>query len=66
MKFLEKELPEVQKKGEYISMTISIIGGLRDSLDHKADEGLALNLDRLYEYMNEENRTTMVSDDYHS
>ena len=42
---------DTQKKGEFISMAISIIGGLRDSLDHKADEDLALNLDRLYEYM---------------
>ena len=32
-------------------MAISIIGGLRDSLDHKADVDLTLNLDNLYEYM---------------
>lgn len=32
-------------------MAISIIGGLRDSLDHEADRDLTLNLDRLYEYM---------------
>ncbi len=42
---------DTQKKGEFISMAISIIGGLRDSLDHKAGADLALNLDRLYEYM---------------
>ncbi|MFT5134808.1 MAG: flagellar protein FliS [Gammaproteobacteria bacterium] len=42
---------DVQMKGEFISMAISIIGGLRDSLDHKAGADLALNLDNLYEYM---------------
>lgn len=42
---------QVQKKGELIGMAISIIGGLRDSLDHKAGADLALNLDNLYEYM---------------
>jgi flagellar secretion chaperone FliS len=42
---------DAQKKGEFISMAISIIGGLRDSLDHKANADLALNLDNLYEYM---------------
>lgn len=42
---------DVQLKGEFISMAISIIGGLRDSLDHKAGAEIAANLDRLYEYM---------------
>ncbi len=42
---------DVQKKGEFIGMAISIIGGLRDSLDHKAGAEVAKNLDRLYEYM---------------
>lgn len=42
---------DVQLKGEYISMAISIIGGLRDSLDHEAGAEIARNLDRLYEYM---------------
>lgn len=39
------------KKGEDISSAISIIGGLRDSLDHKVGGDLAKNLDSLYEYM---------------
>ena len=39
------------KKGEAISMAISIIGGLRDSLDHKKGGDIAENLDSLYEYM---------------
>ena len=42
---------DIQKKGEFIGLAISIIGGLRDSLDHKAGADLALNLDSLYEYM---------------
>ncbi len=42
---------DVQRKGEFIGMAISIIGGLRDSLDHKAGKELAMNLDNLYEYM---------------
>lgn len=39
------------QKGEDISMAISIIGGLRDSLDHKQGGDIAANLDSLYEYM---------------
>ena len=39
------------KKGEDISMAISIIGGLRDSLDQKKGGDIAKNLDSLYEYM---------------
>ncbi len=42
---------DIHMKGELISMAISIIGGLRDSLDHKAGADIAGNLDRLYEYM---------------
>ena len=42
---------DTHMKGELISMAISIIGGLRDSLDHKAGAEIAGNLDRLYEYM---------------
>ncbi len=40
-------------KGETLSSTIAIIGGLRDSLDHKAGAELAENLDKLYEYMSD-------------
>ncbi|MFQ5660110.1 MAG: flagellar export chaperone FliS [Gammaproteobacteria bacterium] len=39
------------KKGENISSAISIIGGLRDSLDHEAGGAIAGNLENLYEYM---------------
>lgn len=39
------------KKSEDISMAISIIGGLRDSLDHEKGGAIADNLDNLYEYM---------------
>ena len=39
------------KKGEEISSAISIVGGLRDSLDHKVGGEVVRNLDSLYEYM---------------
>jgi flagellar protein FliS len=39
------------KKGEVIGQAISIIGGLRSSLDMSAGGELAANLDNLYEYM---------------
>ena len=42
---------ELQLKGEFVGMAISIIGGLRDSLDHDTGAELAENLDKLYEYM---------------
>lgn len=42
---------DIAKKGEDISMAISIIGGLRDSLDHEKGGPMAENLDSLYEYM---------------
>ena len=41
----------VAQKGEDISIAISIIGGLRDSLDHDKGGEIASNLDNLYEYM---------------
>ena len=41
----------IAQKGEDLSMAISIIGGLRDSLDHKKGGEIAKNLDNLYEYM---------------
>lgn len=43
---------EVSKKGEYISWAMSIIDGLRVSLDTSIDVELVKNLDALYEYMN--------------
>ena len=42
---------EVAKKGEVIGQAISIVGGLRSSLDMSAGGDIAANLDNLYEYM---------------
>ena len=39
------------QKGEAIGKAISIIGGLRDSLNKEAGGEMAANLDDLYEYM---------------
>lgn len=41
---------EIAIKGENIGRAISILGGLRDSLDLSQGE-IATNLDRLYDYM---------------
>lgn len=38
-------------KGELISKSIAIIGGLREALDPTQGGEIAINLDRLYEYM---------------
>lgn len=38
-------------KGELISKSIAIIGGLREALDPTQGGEIAVNLDRLYEYM---------------
>ncbi|MFU6374009.1 flagellar export chaperone FliS [Metapseudomonas otitidis] len=38
-------------KGELISKSIAIIGGLREALDPTQGGEIAMNLDRLYEYM---------------
>lgn len=45
---LQKNIAE---RGQLVSSTISIIGGLRDSLDHDAGGEIAANLENLYEYM---------------
>lgn len=42
---------EIANKGNYISWAISIIEGLRLSLDSKAGGEMAENLENLYEYM---------------
>ncbi len=39
------------EKGELIGKAISIVGGLREPLDHKVGGELSQNLDSLYEYM---------------
>lgn len=44
------ERNEIKQKGEAIGMAVSIIGGLRDSLD-KSQGDIAQNLDALYEYI---------------
>jgi flagellar protein FliS len=45
------ERDEIADKGANISWAISIIEGLRGSLDHKEGGKIAQNLDMLYEYM---------------
>ncbi len=42
----------IAKKGEYISWAISIIEGLRVSLDHSLEGRISENLESLYLYMN--------------
>ncbi|KTC78289.1 flagellar export chaperone FliS [Legionella brunensis] len=42
---------QISEKGEHIGKTISIIEGLRTSLDHENGGDIAANLDRLYEYI---------------
>jgi flagellar secretion chaperone FliS len=41
----------IAEKGKDLSTAISIIGGLRDSLDHDKGGSIANNLEDLYEYM---------------
>ncbi len=42
---------EVKKKGETIGQAISIVGGLRTSLDMSGGGEVAANLDDIYEYI---------------
>ena len=42
---------ETAEKGKVIGQSISIVGGLRSSLDMKAGGDLAANLDDIYEYI---------------
>ena len=45
------ERGEIEVKGKYIGWAISIIDGLRVSLDKSMENDLVENLDSLYEYM---------------
>lgn len=47
------ERGQLAERGELISKTIGIVGGLREALNPEAGGELALNLDRLYGYMTE-------------
>lgn len=42
---------DIARKGENISLAISIVSGLRASLDKESGSEIAENLDRLYDYM---------------
>ena len=42
---------DIRRKGEVIGQAISIIAGLRSSLNKEAGGEIAWNLDRLYEYI---------------
>ena len=53
----------IAQKGEDISMAISIIGGLRDSLDHDKGGAIATNLDNLYEYMSRKLMESNINND---
>lgn len=62
---------EIQKKGEYIGWSISIIEGLRVSLDFEKGGEISQNLNALYDYMerrlsmaNAENSEAMLEEVY--
>ena len=44
------ERREIAAKGQSLGRAISIIGGLRGSIDHSAGAEIATNLDNIYEY----------------
>jgi len=54
---------EIAQKGEQIGWAISIIDGLRVSLDRKMGGDLVENLDALYEYMGQRLLAANVSND---
>ncbi|MDU4058015.1 MAG: flagellar export chaperone FliS [Pseudomonas oryzihabitans] len=41
----------LSERGELIGKAVSIVGGLREPLDHQVGGDLSKNLDSLYEYM---------------
>ena len=54
---------EVSQKGVSISRAISIIDGLRFSLDHSVGGDLVTNLDELYQYMGQRLLQANIKDD---
>ncbi len=54
---------DVVGKGKQISDVVSIINGLRRSLDHKAGGEIASNLDALYDYMSRRLMQASVEND---
>jgi len=54
---------ETAKKGEVIGQAISIVGGLRSSLDLSKGGDLAANLDNLYEYIERQLITANLKND---
>ncbi len=54
---------EIAKKGEMISQAVSIINGLRASLDLKSGGELATNLDNIYEYIERRLLKANIDDD---
>lgn len=54
---------DLAKKGEYISWALSIIDGLRASLDMSVESDLVKNLDALYGYMGQRLLTASMTND---
>lgn len=54
---------EIAEKGNCISKAISIIEGLRGSLNHEKGADLSANLDALYEYMQSQLVTANLKND---
>ena len=57
------ERNETAKKGQVIGQAISIIGGLRTSLDMEKGGDIAANLDSVYEYMERQLVTANLKND---
>lgn len=57
------ERGDFAKKAAQISWAISIVNGLRSSLDHKVGGDIAANLDALYDYMVRRLMETNISND---